>query len=96
VNLKPVLGEIETDCDSLHGGRLLSVVALIDDHVVAHRCRGAGAVHPIKIFALGSASMGSVCYAVQKSGAKRSRRLTGPSESKLLQAKYSYFQNDVL
>jgi hypothetical protein len=27
VSLKPVLGEIETDCDNLHGGRLLSVVA---------------------------------------------------------------------
>jgi uracil-DNA glycosylase family 4 len=49
VNLKPVLGEIETDCDSLHGGRLLSVVAFTDNHVVAHRCRRAGAVHPIKI-----------------------------------------------
>ena len=28
VNLKPVLGEIETNCDSLHGGRLLSVLQL--------------------------------------------------------------------
>jgi site-specific recombinase XerD len=25
-------------------------VAFTDDHVVAHRCRGAGAVHPIKKF----------------------------------------------
>ena len=53
VNLKPVLGEIETNRDSFHGGRLLSVVAFTDDHVVAHRCRGAGAVHPIKILAPG-------------------------------------------
>jgi hypothetical protein len=64
VNLKPVLGQIETDCDNLHGGRLLSVVAFTDDHVVAHRCRGAGAVHPIKIFAplaaLGFAWFGAV------------------------------------
>jgi DNA-binding MarR family transcriptional regulator len=29
-------------------GRLLSFVAFTDDHVVAHRCRGARAVHPIK------------------------------------------------
>src|ERR1700722_15274184 len=43
VKLKPVVGEIETDCDNLHGGRLLSVVAFTDDHVVANRCRGAGA-----------------------------------------------------
>jgi hypothetical protein len=42
VNLKPVLGAIETDCGSLHGRRLLSVVAFTDDHVVVHRCRGAG------------------------------------------------------
>jgi hypothetical protein len=48
VNLKPVLGQIETDWDSLHGGRLLSVVTFTDDHGVAHRCRGAGAVQPIK------------------------------------------------
>jgi hypothetical protein len=48
MNLKPVLGEIETNCDRLHGGPLLSIVAFTDDHVVAHRCRGAGAVHPIK------------------------------------------------
>jgi hypothetical protein len=26
-----------------------SRVAFTDDHVVAHRCRRAGAVHPIKI-----------------------------------------------
>jgi hypothetical protein len=51
VNLKPVLGKIETDRGNMHSGRLLSVVAFTDDHVMAHRCRGAGAVHPIKIFA---------------------------------------------
>ena len=33
MNLKPVLGQIETDWDSLHGGRLLSVVTFADDHV---------------------------------------------------------------
>ncbi|MGA9215569.1 MAG: hypothetical protein WBZ54_09985, partial [Methylocella sp.] len=49
VNLKPVLGKIETDGDNMHGGRLLSVVAFTGDHFMAHRCRGAGAVHPIKI-----------------------------------------------
>jgi hypothetical protein len=48
VNLKPVLGKIETNRGNMHSGRLLSVVAFTDDHVMAHRCRGAGAVHPIK------------------------------------------------
>ena len=70
VNLKPVLGEIETDCDSLHDGRLLSVVAFTDDHVVAHRCRGAGAVHPIKIFARLRQAGKSTALSVQKSSAE--------------------------
>jgi hypothetical protein len=48
VDLEPVLGEIETNGGNLHGGRLLSCVALLDDHVVAHSMPGAGAVHPIK------------------------------------------------
>src|ERR1700730_239280 len=48
VNLKPVLGKIETNRGNMHSRRLLSVVAFTDDHVMAHRCRGAGAVHPIK------------------------------------------------
>ena len=48
VNLKLVLGKIETNRGNMHSGRLLSVVAFTDDHVMAHRCRGAGAVHPIK------------------------------------------------
>src|SRR5580704_242148 len=52
VNLKPVLGKIETNRGNMHSGRLLSVVAFTDDHVMAHRCRGAGAVHPIKIGAI--------------------------------------------
>jgi hypothetical protein len=43
-----VLGKIEGG--NIHSGRLLSVVAFTDDHVMAHRCRGAGAVHPIKKF----------------------------------------------
>ncbi|MFZ0495240.1 MAG: hypothetical protein WBE62_02225, partial [Methylocella sp.] len=45
------LGKIETDGDNMHGGRLLSVVAFTGDQFMAHRCRGAGAVHPIKKFA---------------------------------------------
>ncbi|MGB6325879.1 MAG: hypothetical protein WBG11_08915, partial [Methylocella sp.] len=53
VNLKPVLGKIETYRGNMHSGRLLSVVAFTDDHVMAHRCRGAGAVHPIKKFEAG-------------------------------------------
>jgi len=31
VNLKPVLGKIETDRGNMHSGRLLSVVAFTDD-----------------------------------------------------------------
>jgi hypothetical protein len=48
VNLKPVLSKIETYRGNMHSGRLLSVVAFTDDHVMAHRCRGAAAVHPIR------------------------------------------------
>jgi hypothetical protein len=47
VYLEDVLGQIETDSGNLHDGRLLSCVAINDDHVRAPRCRGAGAVHPI-------------------------------------------------
>jgi hypothetical protein len=48
VDLKPVLGEIKADSGNLHNGWLLSLVAFSDDHTLAHRCRGAGAIHPIK------------------------------------------------
>jgi hypothetical protein len=50
VNLEPVLGEIQTDGGNLHGTRLLSLWRFRRP-----RCGtsmpGAGAVHPIKIFA---------------------------------------------
>ena len=36
VNLKPVLGQVETDRGNLDDGRLLSIVAFSDDHVLAH------------------------------------------------------------
>jgi hypothetical protein len=29
-------------------------VAFSDDHTLAHRCRGAGAIHPIKTFGAGA------------------------------------------
>jgi hypothetical protein len=48
VNLKPVLGEIETDCDSLHGGRLLSICGVHRRPRCGTSMPGAGAVHPIK------------------------------------------------
>src|SRR5579872_2389429 len=46
VNLKDVLRKIQTDRDTLHGGRLPSVVAFTDDHVMAHRCRERGPSTP--------------------------------------------------
>jgi len=52
VNLKPILGKIKPDRGNLHNGRLLSFVAFSDDHVMAHQCQGAAAVHPIKIVRL--------------------------------------------
>jgi hypothetical protein len=48
VNLKPVLGDVETDCGNLHDGRLLSIVAFSDDHVFGASTPGAGAIHPSK------------------------------------------------
>jgi hypothetical protein len=48
VNLKPVLGKIEIDGGNMHNGRLLSVVTFTDNHVMAHRCRGPGAVQLVK------------------------------------------------
>ena len=50
VNLKPVLGKIETDRGNMHSGRLLSVVAFTDDHVMAHRCRASGGRPPHQDF----------------------------------------------
>ena len=52
VNLKPVLGKIETDRGNMHSGRLLSVVAFTDDHVMVHRCRGAGAAESMPWWAI--------------------------------------------
>jgi len=46
VNLKDVLRKIQTNCDTLHGGRLPSVVAFTDDHVMAHRCRAGSGGRP--------------------------------------------------
>jgi hypothetical protein len=46
VHLKDTFGEIETQRGNLHRGRL-PLVAFSDDHILAHRCRSAGAVHPI-------------------------------------------------
>jgi len=50
VNLKPVLGKIETNRGNMHSERLLSIVVFTVDHIMAHRCRGAGAVHPINTY----------------------------------------------
>jgi hypothetical protein len=42
MNLKPMLGKIETDHGTMHSQRLLSIVAFTDDHLMAHRYRRAG------------------------------------------------------
>ncbi len=46
VNLKNVLREIETDRGNLHRGRLPSVVAFYNSHLLAHQCRERGPSTP--------------------------------------------------
>ena len=46
VHLKDTFGEIETQRGNLHRGRR-PLVTFSDDNILAHRCRSAGAVHPI-------------------------------------------------
>jgi hypothetical protein len=53
VDLKPVFGEIQTDGGNLHGGRLLSLWRS-QTTMLWHTDAGSGAVHPIKIFGIGT------------------------------------------
>ena len=49
VNLKNILGQVEADRGSHHGGRFLFCGHINNDHTMAHSTPDTGAVHPISL-----------------------------------------------